>query len=129
MDGGGRPAYKPAMRKPVTSRRIIALAAAYVVVLQALLLPLAVAAGSPFITGLCMTSGEHVPASPSQDSACPCAAGCGMQCGAQALAAPPFVSITHAFTAGITIALSPALAPAIRAGLRHPQNPRAPPAA
>jgi hypothetical protein len=63
-------------------RRLIALAAAYVIALQALLLPLSVAAGGAFDFSLCtaVTSADR-PSSPAgYDSGCPCAAGCGMQC-------------------------------------------------
>ena len=69
------------------ARRSIAILAAYVVALQLLLLPLAVAAGS-------VVSGVHCTADqPAQHQAhgCPCAAGCGSGCCAQALVGPPAV--------------------------------------
>lgn len=74
----------------VSSRRLIALLAAYVVALQALLLPLTIAAGATFEPHLCAaSSADGAPPPLSHDSVCPCAAGCGMQCCAQILAVPP----------------------------------------
>ncbi|HVZ51743.1 MAG TPA: hypothetical protein VG986_07240 [Pseudolabrys sp.] len=79
------------MARIVHSRRLIALLAAYVVALQALLLPLTVAAGATFEPHLCASasSTDGAPAPLNQDSVCPCAAGCGMHCCAQVLAVPP----------------------------------------
>ncbi len=77
------------MRKPAQRRRFLALLAAYVVVLEALLLPLSVAAGAVFDAALCTASSSENAQPPGHDSACACAAGCGMQCCAQALAGPP----------------------------------------
>jgi len=78
------------MRKPLRSRRFLALLAAYVVVLQALLLPLSVAAGALVGTELCSaTAAERGQQPGSVDAGCACAAGCGMQGCAQLLAPPP----------------------------------------
>ncbi|MFN3657857.1 MAG: hypothetical protein ACK4UO_11435 [Pseudolabrys sp.] len=78
------------MRTPVRSRRLLALLAAYVVVLQALLLPLSVAAGALTGDEICSAAAaDSGRQSGSHDGACACAAGCGMQCCAQALGTPP----------------------------------------
>ena len=118
------------MSKPVRSRRAIALIAAYVVALQAMLLPLSLAAG-PFASSLCAAAtadaGSQTPG--SHDTGCPCAAGCGMQCCAQTLASPPQVtSIRLGLTRVSVMTPAPALAPAVRSAARRPQIPRAPPA-
>ena len=118
------------MGKPVRSRRIIALIAAYVVALQALLLPLSVAAGSPFTNGLCASSAGTTQQKPvSHQTGCPCAAGCGMQCCAQGLAGALQVAIVPALSQSYALAAAPVLAPAMRAFERRPQIPRAPPTA
>lgn len=110
-------------------RRIVALAATYVVVLQALLLPLAVAAAAPMPEGLCLASGADVPAPASHNTGCGCAAGCGTQCCAQGLLgrAPGSPALAPADFRVLTPAL--ALEPVAQATLRGPQIPRAPPAA
>jgi hypothetical protein len=116
------------MRKPPQGRRFLALLAAYVVVLQALLLPLSVAAGAVFDAALCATSSSaenHQPA--GHDSACACAAGCGMQCCAPALAGPP--SSEFAFVSGeIGILATPATLKAVsKPPALGPHCARAPP--
>jgi hypothetical protein len=116
------------MDSPVRSRRIIALFAAYVVALQALGLPLSVAAGAPFSASLCASSAEgSQPA--SHETGCPCAAGCGMQCCAQALIGPPQVAVALALTYARATTPSPAIEPIARPAAKGPQVPRAPPAA
>jgi hypothetical protein len=118
------------MRKPVRSRRIIALIAAYVVALQALLLPLSVAAGSPFINSLCVSSSGTTQQKPlNHQTGCACAAGCGMQCSAHGLAGSPQAAVAPALSPGYAMAAGPALAPTVRTFERGPQIPRAPPAA
>jgi hypothetical protein len=110
---------------------MIALAAAYVIVLQALLLPLSIVAGGPFGSSLCVTStsveGQPTPA--SHDSGCPCAAGCGTQCCVQSLAGPPQFTFAPVLSRVIATATAPAVSPAIRLVDRRPQIPRAPPTA
>ena len=73
------------------TRRLIALAAAYLVAAQAILLPLSVASANPLLSQLCISSPDgagHAPA--GSDGGCGCAAGCGMQCCAPGhMAAPP----------------------------------------
>jgi hypothetical protein len=119
------------MSKSVRSRRLIALAAAYVVALQALLLPLSMAAASPFASSLCASAasdiGSHAPA--GHDSGCPCAAGCGTQCCVQTLASAPSVTVRPGLTHAIIMTPAPAIEPVIRLAVRSPHVPRAPPAA
>lgn len=116
------------MRRPIPSRRIVALIAAYIVALQALLLPLSVAAGASLAGGLCAASAERAPVPADNDKSCPCAAGCGMQCGAQAFLEPPPVDVTVVRTTTDAAAPGEALHPVPRASTRNPQIPRAPPA-
>jgi hypothetical protein len=119
------------MRTKSRSRPIVALAAAYAIALQALLLPLSVAVGGAYPFSLC-TAGASVAGTPSpvnHDNGCPCAAGCGMQCGAHALAGPP-KGANHLTLSGAGARMPlPALIPAIRIGVRGPQLARAPPMA
>jgi hypothetical protein len=117
------------MRKSVRSQPIVALVAAYVVALQALLLPLSVAAEASFASSLCAASAEGSQPSSSHESGSPCAAGCGMQCCGQALIGPPQVAIARPLTYARTLTLAPALAPFVRPAAKSPQIPRAPPAA
>ena len=116
------------MFRSIPYRRLFALAAIYVVVLQALLLPLAVAVAGPLAEGLCISAGTDTHGAPGHDTGCPCAAGCGTQCCGQGMAgATPGALVITSASAGI---LTPALAlqPVSPAAERHPQNPRAPPA-
>jgi hypothetical protein len=115
------------MSKSLRFRHVIALAAAYVVALQALLLPLSVAAGSPFHSSLCAAT-DGSPQPTGHDGGCPCAAGCGTQCCVQSLAGPPQVAIILAPTRAIAITPMRAIEPIIRPADRSPQIPRAPPA-
>ncbi len=112
------------------SRRIVALAAAYVIGLQALLLPLSVAAGG-FLTPLCSgqlsVGNAQVPG--SHDNGCPCAAGCGMQCGVHALAGPPQTVIAFGTLGTASRLAPPRIEPAPRPAWHTPRLARAPPAA
>src|SRR5664279_118193 len=94
------------MSKSRCSRRIIALIAAYVVALQALLLPLSVAAGSPFESSLCAAAAsvDHAPSPAGHDGGCPCAAGCGMQCCLQTFVSPPQTMVAFGLTRAIAMA-------------------------
>jgi len=119
------------MSQPARSRRLIALLAAYVVALQALLLPLTVAVGASFSGSLCtaaaFTEGSVPPA--SHDTGCPCAAGCGMQCCAQTLAVPPQAEFAVARTSvAATAPEIPAVA-IVRPPDHRRQRARAPPLA
>jgi hypothetical protein len=118
------------MSKSLRCRHVIALAAAYVVALQALLLPLSVAAGSPFHSSLCAAAAatDGVPQPFNHDGGCPCAAGCGTQCCVQSLAGPPQVAIRLAPTRVTAMTPARAIEPVIRPADRSPQIPRAPPA-
>jgi hypothetical protein len=120
------------MSEPSRSRQIIALVAAYVVALQALLLPLSLAAGASPDFSLCSaaTSVASPQSGPGHGSTgCPCAAGCGMQCCVHALAGPPQAIIVLALTSVGGLAPPPAFAQVARPWLRSPQLARAPPAA
>jgi hypothetical protein len=111
--------------------RLVALAAAYVIALQALLLPLSVAAGSAFDVSLCtaVASGDGSSPPTGHDTGCPCAAGCGMPCCLQALANPPPVEAALDQRGTVAMTPAPALSPVSRPADRSPQIPRAPPAA
>jgi hypothetical protein len=116
------------MRNRFRASRLIGLLAAYVIALQALLLPLSVAAGAFAGEALCLASadGTHQPA--DQDSPHPCAAGCGMHCNAQAFAAPPLSKFAPVSTeTGAPTPLAAIEAPFQRTG-RDAHAARAPPA-
>ncbi len=118
----------PAMRKSMPYLRLIALAATYVVVLQALLLPLAVAAAGPMAERPCVTAAADKPAS-ANDTGCACAAGCGTQCCAPGVLGPAHDFLLVAPTDFYVMRMAPVLATVAHATLRLPQIPRAPPAA
>jgi len=117
-----------AMVQSIPYRRLFALAAIYIVVLQALLLPLAVAAADPLADSLCLSASADTHGNSGHDTGCPCAAGCGTQCCGQGVvgAAPGSLVIASTLAGVLTpaVVLEPVLPPAER----HPQNPRAPPA-
>jgi hypothetical protein len=112
------------------SRRWIAPIAAYVVALQAVLLPLSAVTAASLATSICSAHATNDRASPPADSrsACPCAAGCGTLCCAQAMLAPESAAIVR----GADV-FSPAALPhlrrasLVRAPDWRPQAPRAPP--
>lgn len=113
------------MHKP--KRSIVALIAAYAVALQALLLPLSVAAAAPFNAAPC----AQAPASssePGDHGGYPCAAGCLTHC-TDAAAAPAAVGSHAVARSSHRLTVVAALISAKRAAERQPQNPRAPPAA
>jgi hypothetical protein len=114
--------------KTTRSRRIVALAAAYVIGLQALLLPLSVAAGGvlvPLCSGQASVGNAQGPV--GHDNGCPCAAGCGMQCGAHALAGPPQTVIAFGAFSAASLLPPPAIDAPPRLAVRNPQLARAPP--
>jgi hypothetical protein len=81
------------MTESAHSRGFIAVFAAYVVALQALLLPLSVIAGTPG-SALCLSAASSGAGQPADHSSgCPCAAGCGLQCCTQTSVLPPQVVI------------------------------------
>jgi len=109
------------------SRPVLSLLAAYVIVLQALLLPMTVATTAAFDGSLCATAAAGHPA--GDQPGCPCSAGCGMQCCVQTLAAPPPVSaFVVELPRGEILSLPQSLAAGYFAHER-PQTARAPPAA
>ena len=111
------------------SRRIVALIAAYVVALQALLLPLSVAPAPPDVS-LCASAGSASPHSgDGHATGCPCAAGCGTQCWVHAIAGPPQTAIVLAPAIVAQLAPPRAIVSAARPHLHSPQLARAPPAA
>ena len=108
-------------------RSIVALIAAYAVALQALLLPLSVAAAAPFDAARC----AQAPAGPSQPgdhAGLPCVAGCLTHC-IDARAAPPAASSHAIARSSHRLTVVTALVPVRRATQRLPNIPRAPPAA
>jgi hypothetical protein len=114
------------------SRRWIALIAAYVVALQAVLLPLSALAAGPFDASICSAHAtrDRAPLPADSQSGCPCAAGCGMLCCAHAVLAPePAIIARGAEVFGL--AALPRLRPTrvVRAPDWRPQAPRAPPRA
>lgn len=111
------------MHRP--KRSIVALIAAYAVALQALLLPLSVAAAGPFATALCADASTHGPSSNHQ-AGCPCVAGCGAQC-CEAATLPPDVTVAAPLHSPDTVVPTLALIAAKRAAERSPLLPRAPP--
>jgi hypothetical protein len=113
------------MHRP--KRSIVALIAAYAVALQALLLPLSVAAAGPFATALCADASTHGPSSNHQ-AGCPCVAGCGAQC-CEAATLPPDVTVAAALRSSNPVGPTPALIAVKRAAERSPLLPRAPPLA
>ena len=115
------------MRKLVRSRRIIALTTAYVVALQALLLPLSVAANASFAASLCAASAEGSQPTGSDDIGCPSAAGCGMACCVQALMGPPQGAVALGQTYVRATLPAPAIEPIVMPTAKGPQIPRAPP--
>ena len=117
------------MSHSLRSRRIVALVAAYVVALQALLLPLSVAPPPPDAS-LCASAS---PASPhsgdGHGTGCPCAAGCGTQCCGNAMVGPPPAIDVLAPAAIAKLAPPRAIVSAARPHRHSPQLARAPPAA
>lgn len=120
------------MRARRLSGRLIGLVAAYLVALQALLLPLsmpptAAFAGAPGM--LCLTGPSADPAQhpADHDQGCPCGAGCGMQCHAPALAAAPPAGLA-APPSQVSAVSHPALRDvAPHRSVRVAQMPRGPP--
>jgi hypothetical protein len=118
------------MRNRHFSRRLIALAAAYLVGLQALILPLSLPAAAAHGVGLCITTADgSVPAPAEQDHGCPCTAGCGMQCHVPALGSGASASLAapRQRIAGVLVPASLTQSPAPMP--RGRQMPRGPPAA
>jgi len=110
------------------TRRLIALAAAYLIAAQAVLLPLSVAAASPMLTALCISSSDGTGHGPSgSDNGCGCAAGCGMQCCAPAALDAPVANFQAPLTAAQVLTPVVAFVAGLRAEDRGWHRPRAPP--
>jgi hypothetical protein len=123
------------MIKSGRSRPIIALAAAYAIALQILLLPLSVAAGGAFPFSLCSAGASagasvgNAQAPASHQNGCPCAGGCGMHCGVHALAGPPQTLVTIGLPQVRAPMLLPAFAGAVQPATCRAHFARGPPAA
>ncbi len=113
------------MRDSSRVRVAIAFVAACVVALQALLLPLSVAAAGPFDTAICVSHLDN--SAPVTPSGCPCAAGCGMPCCVHALATPAPVVTGAAQPYAAAMVPEARLDGVVRLVSRNPQIPRAPP--
>jgi len=119
------------MRKRHFSRRLIGLLAAYLVALQALILPMSMPASAAAFGGLCRSAQRGVPARhpAGEHRNCPCCAGCGMQCNVPTLAAGASIALPP-LGPWVVAELSPAFLPgAPIAAHRSPQMARGPPAA
>jgi hypothetical protein len=112
-------------------RRLVALAAAYLIVLQVLLLPLSVTLGGGTDFSLCSSAASAASSqSPANhQTGCPCAAGCGMQCCVHAFGGPPQAFLAIEPTPVDARPLPPALAPVVHLTVRTPQFARGPPSA
>jgi hypothetical protein len=116
------------MSEHIRRRRLCALFVAYVVALQALLLPLSVAAGASFSNSLCSAaSTDTSQGSGSGDAGYVCPASCGISCCSQALYVPPGIIAIQVTEARSFVVAWP-IAPSIRLISKGPQNPRARPA-
>ena len=117
------------MNNRFRSRRIVALIAAYIIALQALLLPLSVAAAAPDAS-LCASSASASPHSGAGHAAgCPCAAGCGTQCCVHAMAGPAQTAAVAAPAIVTQLGPPPVIVSVALPFPRSPQLARAPPAA
>ena len=117
------------MRDSSRARVPVTAIAAYLVALQALLLPLSVIAAAPFLTSHCTSVSAEGNAGPVGQTGCPCAAGCGMQCCVQALLAPPPVVVEAAQSFAGAMVPEARLAGVVRPVSHRPHIPRAPPVA
>lgn len=120
----------PAMSFRLPTRRLIALAAAYLVAAQAIVLPLSVAVASPFVHAQCASASGgagHGPA--GTDGGCGCAAGCGMQCCAPAHLTTPPAEFRLPLTVARVLAPLTVFYPGVRADSRGSHRSRAPPVA
>ena len=117
------------MNKPLYARRLVAWCAAYVVALQALLLPLSLAVANTVDLSLCVTASKTDGTPASHPTSCPCAAGCGMQCCVHASNGVTQAASTAAdLQSGVIVPPPDIILAAQPHDLRRPQIPRAPPA-
>ena len=119
------------MRKRHFSRRLIGLLAAYLVALQALILPMSMPASAAAFGGLCLSAQRGVPAQhpAGEHQNCPCCAGCGMQCHVPTLAAGASVALPPLSPWAMAELSPPFLSAVTVAARRSPQMARGPPAA
>jgi hypothetical protein len=118
-----------AMQTRSLKRRFLAVAAAYAVALQVMLLPLSVAASSPFSTALCSASAKSQQTPSKTDTGCACASGCGMQCCTPGFLSPPSSGVDLAPRQAVILAPAVFFNTTAPHHRRGPQNPRAPPLA
>jgi hypothetical protein len=109
------------------TRRLVALMAAYAMVLQAFL-PLTALAAAGSTGPICMTAGDAAPPPLSDQNNCGCAAECGVCCALHALAAPPQVAVPAAPAVVTSIGTPLRLAFNLPSPRHRPQAPRPPPA-
>jgi hypothetical protein len=117
------------MKQRAPLRRIVALFGAYIIALQAMLIPLSVAAAAPFDNSICGAIAAD-PSEPARghDSSGLCAAGCAMHCCVQTLISPPVETFVSA-RVWVRVSLTAVMfAPASRPAMAGPHLARAPPA-
>ena len=123
-----RPAYTGDMGKYFRWRRFFALAVAYVLALQTLVLSLSLGQGAPFLNSLCSAGLTDTSQDPGgSDAGHTCGVACGAFCCSPALDAPAagtaaILSEAHPFVASL------AIDPPAMAVIKGPQIARAPPA-
>jgi ABC-type sulfate transport system permease component len=105
-------------------RRVCALFVAYVVALQALLLPLSALAATSFGNSICAVAS----ADNSKRSGNACGAVCGVACCAPALDVPADVIVAVLLRDARLFSVALAFATPVRSTPKGPQIPRAPPA-
>jgi hypothetical protein len=111
-------------------RRVCALILAYVVALQALLMPLSAVAGASLGNSLCVAaSADNSKGSESNDRGYACGAVCGVTCCAPILDGPPSVVIAVDLGSARPVAPVLAFTKPVQSGSKGPQIPRAPPLA
>jgi hypothetical protein len=116
------------MADSTRSQVIIALFAAYVVALQALFLPLSVAAWPFAGSGLCQSAVSIGGSGPAgHENGCPCAAGCGVQCCAQNTLLPPQIAVSFVVTQVVASTPAHFVEPVPQPSNFGPHAPRAPP--
>jgi hypothetical protein len=118
------------MRRRRFNGRAIAVLAAYLVALQAVLLPLSMPAAAAFGGSLCLTERTDGPSRHPvrHDQGCPCCAGCGLRCHQPGLAGGPAV-VVRAPPSQVVATVGPARLEERALPVRRPaQMPRAPPA-
>lgn len=112
------------------TRRLIALAASYLVAAQVILLPLSVAAAGPMLNALCVSQPSGLGHGPAgSDSGCGCTAGCGVLCCAPAALNTPPAEFLASPKLVRVLAPVAAFGSGIHSDSRGSHHPRAPPLA